>query len=463
MADLLKKAALMLSAVLMVGAVGGCGGKETASGDVETVSVWTMNSHSEKVVRKLVDEWNDTTGKEKGIFIDYKVQGGDSFTKTINLALQNGTAPDLLAGGGLKDLVEGGHVTPISDMPGGEEFLKKYENSGILREGKGMYKGKIYSVPVNAGAQGLIYNKDMFKAVGIVDENGEAKPPKTWDEMREVARKLTDKSKNQYGMVFPIKWGTGWYGSDLSNPVMSSQGFVDYNPATGKYEYDGMKHAMEVLIGMKHDGSIYPGADSLDNDSARAAFAEGSIGMKFGYTFDVGVLNDQFPAKCDWGVTQYPTYDENVAYKNRMDYGMSYMFNAHSKVTPEKLMEVMKFFTGDHFMLESYKEGVDIPYDPSLVEGVSLENAKHGWAEFAGLVKYGKMQPLSPSQDYAGAESAYETFINKIYSEQISIDEGIAIMNKNANDAVENYYSAHPDEVSEREARIDPNWKPEER
>ena len=205
------------------------------------------------------------------------------------------------------------------------------------------------------------------------------------------------------------------------------------------------------------------GADSLDNDSARAAFAEGNIGMKFGYTFDVGVLNDQFPAKCDWGVAQYPTYDENVAYKNRMDYGFSYMFNAHSKVAPEKLMEVMKFFTGDHFMLESYKEGVDIPYDPSLVEGVSLENAKHGWAEFAGLVKYGKMQPLAPSQDYAGAESPYETFINKIYSEQISIDEGIEIMNKNANQAVENYYSAHPDEVSEREERIDPNWKPEKR
>ena len=449
-----KVVAGILSAVMACSLFAGCG--KTGGSDVTTITVWTGNGHDKSYLTDKVEEWNKTIGAEKKIRIEYTVQNN-----SMETAFTNGTAPDIFAGADTVNDVAKGRLLPISELEGGDELIDKYKD--YLREDLEKVDGNVYSIPYGFTTYGLIYNKDMFKAAGIVDENGEAKPPKTWDEMREVARKLTDKSKNQYGMVFPIKWGTGWYGSDLSNPVMSSQGFVDYNPATGKYEYDGMKHAMEVLIGMKHDGSIYPGADSLDNDSARAAFAEGSIGMKFGYTFDVGVLNDQFPAKCDWGVTQYPTYDENVAYKNRMDYGMSYMFNAHSKVTPEKLMEVMKFFTGDHFMLESYKEGVDIPYDPSLVEGVSLENAKHGWAEFAGLVKYGKMQPLSPSQDYAGAESAYETFINKIYSEQISIDEGIAIMNKNANDAVENYYSAHPDEVSEREARIDPNWKPEER
>lgn len=36
-------------------------------------------------------------------------------------------------------------------------------------------------------------------------------------------------------------------------------------------------------------------------------------------------------------------------------------------------------------------------------------------------------------------------------------------MNENANKAVDNYYSENPDRVSEREERIDPDWKPEKR
>lgn len=34
--------------------------------------------------------------------------------------------------------------------------------------------------------------------------------------------------------------------------------------------------------------------------------------MKMAISWDVGVLNDQFPAKCDWGVCDLPVMDESA-------------------------------------------------------------------------------------------------------------------------------------------------------
>lgn len=49
------------------------------------------------------------------------------------------------------------------------------------------YKGKIYGVPLFITARVLIYNKDMFKEAGLDPD----KPPTTWEELFEYAKKLT--------------------------------------------------------------------------------------------------------------------------------------------------------------------------------------------------------------------------------------------------------------------------------
>ncbi|HEU4684499.1 MAG TPA: sugar ABC transporter substrate-binding protein [Nitrospira sp.] len=52
---------------------------------------------------------------------------------------------------------------------------------------------KLYGLPFDSYAGLLYYNKAMFKDAGI--EN----PPKTWDELKADAQKLTNKDKNVYG------------------------------------------------------------------------------------------------------------------------------------------------------------------------------------------------------------------------------------------------------------------------
>lgn len=453
----IKMLSLAMSTVMLAGAMSGCGKKEAVDPNLTVVTIWSGNSHSKDVMTKLYNDWNETEGKAQGIKIEYTVQGGDNLTKTLELALQNGTAPDIMGGGDMKKLAANGDILAWDDVPGGPEIIQKYKDDGVLMEGRGMYKGKTYQLPGGPGPQGMVYNKDLFKAAGIVDENGEAKPPKTWKEVREYAKILTDKSKNQYGIIAPMKWG-GWFNSDITNPAMTLAGYVIYNPATDKYDVSHWKTPMETWMGMKEDGSIYPGAESLDNDSARATFAEGKIGMKFAYNFDVGVLNDQFPAKCDWGVCAYPIGEDGTAYKQREDLGWGSYMNAHTKVPLDKLVIAMQALSSDKYQTAIFEEGIGMPYDTSIIDKADTSDAKVGWVEFAKLADISAQEPRAPKTDAAGLETAGDVFLNHVWTGEISVDEGLKRIQENQEKARENYYSVHTDENSAEFA--DPNWKP---
>ena len=455
----IKLTALALCAAMGMGMLAGCG-KQEASGDVTKVTYWNGDSHAEKVVRELIDNYNQNQGKKDGIEIEYTLQGGDSLTQTLELALQSGTAPDIFAGGSITSLADKGYIMPYDDIFGSDidDLKKKYD--GKLKNTQDLYKGKLYCVPVTVGnVQGLLYNKDMFKAAGIVDEKGEAKPPRTLAEMREDAKKLTNADKKEYGIIYPKKWD-GWFGSDVTGPASTySGGRGGYNPAEDDYDNAYVKDYAQVILDMRDDGSVYPGGDSIDNDTARALFAEGGIGMKYGFNFDVGVLNDQFPAKCDWGVAQLPIADEEHDYKQNGGYGRSQFVNAASKVPTEKLRKVVEFFLSDEYLAGLYKGCVAAPADSSIMEGVTIDNPKKGWTEFMELTKDVSEVHWGPECDMAGLKSLKTLFLEDVWSGNMSLDDAIAQSTANQKKGREVYNAAHPDYDTHQFA--DPNWKPQ--
>ena len=57
-------------------------------------------------------------------------------------------------------------------------------------------EGAVYGVPWFTDAGMLYYRKDLL------EESGFSKPPETWDELKEQARKVQRDSGTQYGFVF---------------------------------------------------------------------------------------------------------------------------------------------------------------------------------------------------------------------------------------------------------------------
>lgn len=445
-----------LAAAMCVGIVPVTAGAE----EMTTVTIWSGEAHSEAVMQEVFKNWNETVGKEAGIQIEYTVQGGDSFSQMIDLALQSGTAPDFWSGGSIANLADNGYIMAYDDILSAEQIEQFYEEySGMLLEKQDTYEGKLYSIPLTSSPYGLIYNKDMFKAAGIVDENGEAKPPRTLEEMREYAKLLTDPDKKQYGIIFPKKWD-GWFGFDINSPASSYSGsYTEYNWATDDYDLSHMKPFMQLVLDMIEDGSVYPGMDSIDNDTARAIFAEGSVGMKYGASFDVGVLNDQFPATCEWGAVSYPMVDEEHDYKAYTWYGRSYRVNANSEVPVEKLKVVLELLLSDEYAVEMYKGSVYYPLDSSILVGVEADNPKMGWTDFGLMASDVTGTAGSPATDMDGLRGIQAIFLEDILPGNMSIDEGIALAEENLRLGRERYCEAHPDYDTHQYAN--PDWTPE--
>lgn len=433
----------LLMAISCAASLSSCGNKQKgydAATDTWTFTVWTNDSHSKATMERLVNEYNEGEGKKKGIKIDYQIQ---SSGEAVSMSLESDDAPDFFSDS-IKEGAERGRIAAIEDMPGGDEYLKQYE--GNLVEGVHKYNGKTYKVPYYVTTFGLVYNKDMFKKYGLVDENGEAKPPKTFDEVREYAKLLTNPKSQEYGIVLPLK--NEWFTlTDIQFPMMTSRGYIDFDPETGKVDYTGYKPIIDMYMGIKEDKSYYPDPEGLDNDSGRAQFAEGNVGMKFAGSYDVGVFNDQFPAKCDWGVAPFPVEDDSTRYMSRMASDGYLCINAKSaeEKDKKKLFEVYKWLHGKEVLKALYEDGKAIPYDWNIVADVDLgEDAPTGWEDFCELVKVSHTQWRRPGTIMTGQKNLSQMFIEDIWPGNVDVKEALEDLTERSQKGMEEWLKENP-------------------
>lgn len=91
---------------------------------------------------------------------------------------------------------------------------------------------EVYAVPMNADDRALYYNEDILEAEGFVDEQGRARPPRDWAELKEYAVRLTrhDAHGNITRLGFAphmMNYGNSWlylYGWQNGGRFMSEDG-----------------------------------------------------------------------------------------------------------------------------------------------------------------------------------------------------------------------------------------------
>ena len=423
-------------------------GRITSDGEIQTVTIWSGDSHSKEFMSDRISKFNKTTGKDIGVKIEYVVK--PDIANILEVALVTNQAPDMFGGGvRLEWLAANNYILPLNDIEGGNEYIAEYDPKYLNADFYG-YKNKIYTVPYSTTTYGLLYNKDMFKKAGIVDENGEAKPPETLEELREDAKKLTNPDKQEYGIIFPAKW-EGWYGSDINNVASVSSGFINgYNPATGRYEFGEIADIMKIYMGIKEDGSCFPGAEGIDNDPARAKFSMGKIGMKFAGSYDYAVLTEQFMAICDWGIAPLPRLEQSERHKTFAHIGGSCCINANlkNKLSDDQIMTIYRFMTDNEMLREAYKSGKTIPYDFNIVKDIELPEKMANWKTFAEFVSTSYTQREWAKTEVIGKKSIVSLWTDEIWTGKIptdKIDEAVKECENDNNDGIQLYIDTHPD------------------
>ena len=199
-------------------------------------------------------------------------------------------------------------------------------------------EGTLYGLPYRVGVYVLHYRKDLFEQEGIA-------VPKTLDELREAAKKLT--KGGMYGMTimgeqgpyliaqfFSILWS---FGGDILTPDMKSSALNSPEAI----------EAAEYLVNIYKDGYSPPATPTYNMDSNIAALQQGLGAMTIDYTARALVLND--PKKSQtagkWRMAPVPSKSGDSAGVGVVS-GWSAFINKNSK-NKEAAWEFIKYLTSE--------------------------------------------------------------------------------------------------------------------
>jgi multiple sugar transport system substrate-binding protein len=182
--------------------VSACSPVKNKNDGVIHLTLWQgINPPSNRdVFQKLVDKFNQTHPKIQVESI-YAGQLDLQLPKILSAVVGN-VPPDILSfypqiTGQLAEL---NAIAPLEQWLD-KSPLKSKINPNLFGEME--LNGHIWSVPLFTSNLGIFYRPKLFEEAGITEL------PKTWEQLREVARKLTidrngDNKPDQYGMLLPL-------------------------------------------------------------------------------------------------------------------------------------------------------------------------------------------------------------------------------------------------------------------
>lgn len=244
---------LLISALLASSVLAGCGSTagSTASGNSSTdqaasgataapqkVVFWYNHKGDEAVVyEEVIKQYNDSQSK-------YKVEGlSVTDAQKYIVAMSSNESPDVITGSN-QEVISYQSNSLVENL---NDYVKKDNLDLSVYSEQALQANTIadglYALPTDAYTIQMFYNKDILKEIGYTD------PPKTVEEMYDMAIKATtlDKNGNIDRMGYPLfplasarqeliyGFGGRWWAEDGKTLTPDSQGVLDSLNMNVKY------------------------------------------------------------------------------------------------------------------------------------------------------------------------------------------------------------------------------------
>jgi multiple sugar transport system substrate-binding protein len=318
--------------------------QETVKPVTIKLGMWSSSPAEKKIVDDQIAKF-----KEKYPNIDVQIETivGDYMQK-LQTELASNTAPDIfyLDSMPAPQLMSSGVLEPLDD------YIKKYNvdvndfEPALLSAFQ--WDGKTYGLPKDFNTLALFYNKDMFKAAGINE------PPKTWEELRDVAKKLTK---------------DGVKGLVLSADLARFDAFINQNG--GSVYQDGKvtlnlpenAQALDFYVSLITKDKVADTPQNMGEGWNGDAFAAKKAAMAIEGGWMIPFLKEKAP-DLNYGIAELPAGKQ----KSTMAFTVAYVMNKNSKHKDEafKLIEFLTGKEGQQFVVDS---GLALPSRKSMQEG----------------------------------------------------------------------------------------------
>ncbi|MFB9467916.1 extracellular solute-binding protein [Nonomuraea salmonea] len=242
------------------------------------------------VIQDYYDELHDplyrSCARQTGLDIRIDHVAGPGLIPKVLQQSSSRTLPDVLMldNPDVQQIAESGALTPLSDYGLHGEGM----TPAVVKAGT--YAGKVYGLAPSVNTLSVFYNKAMFRAAGIT------KVPRTWDELRAAAKRLTAPGRYGFAMsnvntyegswqFLPFMWGNGGTEQDITTPPTAQ--------------------ALRFLVDLQNDGSMSKSSIIWSQDDVIDQFMAGKAAMVVNGPWQIPALRKQH--EVDWGTFTIPT------------------------------------------------------------------------------------------------------------------------------------------------------------
>ncbi|MDV2115185.1 sn-glycerol-3-phosphate ABC transporter substrate-binding protein UgpB [Alcaligenes faecalis] len=391
-------------------------------------------------VNALVKDFN-ASQSDYQVKASYKGNYGESMNAGV-AAFRAGNAPDILQVfevGTATMMAAKGAIEPVQEMS--EKMGKPINPADFLGAVAGYYssnEGKLISMPFNSSTPVLYYNKDAFKKAGLDAE----KPPKTWQELHEAAKKLRESGQEcGYTSSWPswilLENFAAWHNIPFAS---ENNGF---GGPSARLQLDNplfLKH-MTFLADMSKDGSFSYGGRG---DTANALFTSGKCGMFTGSSGNRA--NIIKTGEFEFGTSSLPYYsDVQGAPQNSIIGGASLWVFA--KKSDDVYKGVTEFF---HFISSPEQAAAwhqDTGYVPVTKAGFEMTKDSDFYAKNVGADVAVKQLDASTTENSRGIRLGYlpqirdieDGVMEQIFAGKVTPEEGLKAMQTRGNELLERF------------------------
>jgi multiple sugar transport system substrate-binding protein len=257
------------------------------------------------------------------ITVDYQGLPWNQIQEIVPLGVQNGNAPDVFQ---IPDNIpaaqaatEGWGAAFDDLIPNFEEYKARFPE-GTFVPGLTDFGGKTYAIPLTSNRRHgtlLLYNRAYLEDAGYDPTETRF----TWDQFREAARTLTEQGAGSYYGLILEGNQTGRFSNFVNsmarNAGRSFQEFVGAAPmdmSTGEFLFTSDEHAaaIELLLALRDDESIFPGSMALNAPEARSFMPQGASAMILQGPWNISQWQIENP-EFDFGVASTPNASEDIA------------------------------------------------------------------------------------------------------------------------------------------------------
>ncbi|UVK42411.1 sugar ABC transporter substrate-binding protein [Mesorhizobium sp. AR07] len=349
----------------------------------------TVAEYSAKTAPYFADVKKEFEAANPGITVKFEVVPWDVLLQKLTTDITAGTNADLSIIGTrwLIDFVQQDVAQPLDsyitpDFKG--RFIDTFLSPSIMN-------GKTYGLPIAASARAMYYNKELFEKAGI------AKPPATWTELQEDARKIKALGSGTFGF--------GLQGKEIETDVyyyyaMWSQGTEILNKdGTSGLGTPGALEAAKLYKSMIDEGLTEPGVTSNNREDVQNLFKQGKVGMMITAPFLSNQIKDEAP-KLKYGVAAIPAGPTGARGTYGVTDSMIMFKNSKNKDEAWKLLDFLftkeqraKFTQGEGFLpvnkeeakMDYYVNNADLAAFTALLPDARFAPVIPGWEEVAQI------------------------------------------------------------------------------